>query len=206
VNIIKFWKSVIFQILVCAIYNVVLEYVDLYLTMEWADFTWDIRYFQSEKAVSYLLYPHYGNKANTKWGVLSLQGARKMLAAVPTLLLSALVSCGTAYLEPPLLEALAAPSTDHETTSYLLPRLSAKLRPHGEWYTAPDPRFYVLTEMESNQVTCFAGTTADGTSCRALYTIALMKFVCLITAKIQSFVLIAGVIGRLCFWKSKNED
>jgi hypothetical protein len=48
-----------------------------------------------------------------------------MLAVVPTLLLSALVSCGTAYIEPPLLEALAAPSADHLTT-YMLPRLSAK--------------------------------------------------------------------------------
>jgi hypothetical protein len=78
-----------------------------------------------------------------------------MLAVVPTLLLSALLSCGTAYVEPPLLEALAAPSTDHETTSYLLPRLSAKFRPHSDWDSAPDPRFYVLTELEreSSQVT-----------------------------------------------------
>ncbi|KDR14744.1 uncharacterized protein LOC110834220 isoform X2 [Zootermopsis nevadensis] len=71
-----------------------------------------------------------------------------MLAAVLTLLLSALVSCGTASIEPPLLEALAAPSADHETTSYLLPRLSAKFRPHGDWDSAPDPRFYVLTELQ----------------------------------------------------------
>jgi len=78
-----------------------------------------------------------------------------MLAAVQTLLLAALVSCNMAYYEPPLLEALAVPSTDHETTSYLLPRLSAKFRPHGEWESAPDPRFYLLTELEreSNQVT-----------------------------------------------------
>lgn len=76
-----------------------------------------------------------------------------MLAVVPTLLLAALVSCSMAYYESPLLEALAVPSADHETTSYLLPRLSAKFRPHGDWESAPDPRFYVLTELEreSNQ-------------------------------------------------------
>ena len=81
-----------------------------------------------------------------------------MLAAVQTLLLAALVSCNMAYYEPPLLEALAVPSADHETASYLLPRLSAKLQPHGDWESAPDPRFYLLTELEreSNQVT--AGT------------------------------------------------
>jgi hypothetical protein len=78
-----------------------------------------------------------------------------MLAIVPTLLLAALVSCSMAYYESPLLEALAVPSADHETTSYLLPRLSAKFRPHGDWESVPDPRFYVLTELEreSNQVT-----------------------------------------------------
>jgi hypothetical protein len=78
-----------------------------------------------------------------------------MLAAVQTLLLAALVSCNMAYYEPPLLEALAVPSADHETTSYLLPRLSAKFRPHGDWESAPDPRFYLLTELEreTNQVT-----------------------------------------------------
>ena len=78
-----------------------------------------------------------------------------MLAAVQTLLLAALASCNMAYYEPPLLEALAVPSADHETTSYLLPRLSAKFRPHGDWESAPDPRFYLLTELEreSNQVT-----------------------------------------------------
>jgi len=60
-----------------------------------------------------------------------------------------------AYYEPPLLEALAVPSADHETTSYLLPRMSTKFRPHGDWESAPDPRFYLLTELEreSNQVT-----------------------------------------------------
>jgi len=78
-----------------------------------------------------------------------------MLAAVQTLLLAALVSCNMAYYEPPLLEALAVPSADHETTSYLLPRMSTKFRPHGDWESAPDPRFYLLTELEreSNQVT-----------------------------------------------------
>jgi hypothetical protein len=78
-----------------------------------------------------------------------------MLAVVQTLLLAALVSCNMAYYEPPLLEALAVPAADHETTSYLLPRLSAKFRPHGDWESAPDPRFYLLTELEreSNQVT-----------------------------------------------------
>lgn len=78
-----------------------------------------------------------------------------MLATVPTLLLAALVSSSMAYYESPLLEALAVPSADHETTSYLLPRLSAKFRSHGDWESAPDPRFYVLTELEreSNQVT-----------------------------------------------------
>jgi len=77
-----------------------------------------------------------------------------MLAVIPTLLLVALMSCSMAYYEPPLLQALAAPSADHETTSYLLPRLSAKFRPQGDWESAPDPRFYVLTETEreSNQV------------------------------------------------------
>lgn len=84
-----------------------------------------------------------------------LQVDNMMLAIVPTLLLAALVSCSMAYYESPLLEALAVPSADHETTSYLLPRLSAKFRPHGDWESAPDPRFYVLTELEreSNQVT-----------------------------------------------------
>jgi hypothetical protein len=38
VNKIKFWKSVICQILVCIIYKVFLEYVDLYLTSEWGRF------------------------------------------------------------------------------------------------------------------------------------------------------------------------
>ena len=77
-----------------------------------------------------------------------------MVAVVPTLLLAALVSCSMAYYEPPLLEALAAPSPDHETSTYLLPRLSTKYRPHGDWESAPDPRFYVLTELEreTNQV------------------------------------------------------
>jgi hypothetical protein len=38
VNKIKFWKSVICHILVCTIYKVFLEYVDLYLTSEWGRF------------------------------------------------------------------------------------------------------------------------------------------------------------------------
>jgi hypothetical protein len=86
---------------------------------------------------------------------VSLQVDYMMLAVAPTFLLAALVSCSMAYYESPLLEALAVPSADHETTSHLLPRLSAKFRPHGEWESAPDPRFYVLTELEreSNQVT-----------------------------------------------------
>jgi hypothetical protein len=37
-NKIKFWKSVICQILVCTIYKVFFEYVDLYLTSEWGRF------------------------------------------------------------------------------------------------------------------------------------------------------------------------
>jgi hypothetical protein len=89
-----------------------------------------------------------------------------MFAAVQTLLLAALVSCNMAYYEAPLLEALAVPSADHETTSYLLPRLSAKFRPHGEWESAPDPRFYLLTELEreSNQAARRVKRTGTGPS------------------------------------------
>ncbi|XP_069688574.1 diuretic hormone 1 [Periplaneta americana] len=89
-----------------------------------------------------------------------------ILAVVPTLLLAALVSCSVAYYDPPLLEALAAPSPDHETSSYLLPRLSAKYRPHGDWENAPDPRFYVLTELEreSSQAARRVKRTGSGPS------------------------------------------
>jgi hypothetical protein len=38
VNKIKFRKSVICRILVCTIYKVFLEYVNLYLTSEWGQF------------------------------------------------------------------------------------------------------------------------------------------------------------------------
>lgn len=39
---------------------------------------------------------------------------------------------------------------DQETVSYLLPRLASKYRPNSQWSGVTDPRFYVLTEMDSN--------------------------------------------------------
>uniref|UniRef100_A0A6P7G7P5 Uncharacterized protein LOC114338674 isoform X2 n=2 Tax=Diabrotica virgifera virgifera TaxID=50390 RepID=A0A6P7G7P5_DIAVI len=41
-------------------------------------------------------------------------------------------------------------AADQETISYLLPKLAAKYRPNSEWTGVTDPRFYLLTEMESN--------------------------------------------------------
>lgn len=41
---------------------------------------------------------------------------------------------------------------DPETINYLLPKLAAKYRPSSEWRGVTDPRFYVLTEMESNDI------------------------------------------------------
>jgi hypothetical protein len=43
-------------------------------------------------------------------------------------------------------------AADQETVSYLLPKLTAKYRPNNEWSSVTDPRFYVLTEMESNDI------------------------------------------------------
>ncbi|KAJ8985491.1 hypothetical protein NQ317_015030, partial [Molorchus minor] len=43
-------------------------------------------------------------------------------------------------------------AADQETISYLLPKLTAKYRPNGQWTGVTDPRFYVLTEMESNDI------------------------------------------------------
>lgn len=43
-------------------------------------------------------------------------------------------------------------AADQETISYLLPRLASKYRPNGQWSGVTDPRFYVLTEMDSNAV------------------------------------------------------
>lgn len=50
------------------------------------------------------------------------------------------------YLEPVNM------SPDQETVSYLLPKLTAKYRPNSDWSGVTDPRFYVLTEMESNDI------------------------------------------------------
>ncbi|XP_074031150.1 corticotropin-releasing diuretic hormone 44 isoform X2 [Leptinotarsa decemlineata] len=41
-------------------------------------------------------------------------------------------------------------AADQETISYLLPKLAAKYRPNSDWAGVTDPRFYLLTEMESN--------------------------------------------------------
>lgn len=41
-------------------------------------------------------------------------------------------------------------TADQETVSYLLPRLTSKYRPNSQWSPVTDPRFYVLTEMETN--------------------------------------------------------
>lgn len=43
-------------------------------------------------------------------------------------------------------------AADPETINYLLPKLAAKYRPNSEWRGVTDPRFYVLTEMESNDI------------------------------------------------------
>lgn len=43
-------------------------------------------------------------------------------------------------------------AADQETISYLLPKLAAKYRPSNDWSGVTDPRFYVLTEMESNDI------------------------------------------------------
>ncbi|XP_030751197.1 uncharacterized protein LOC115878750 isoform X1 [Sitophilus oryzae] len=43
-------------------------------------------------------------------------------------------------------------AVDPETINYLLPKLAAKYKPNSEWKDVTDPRLYVLTEMESNDV------------------------------------------------------
>ncbi|XP_019867165.1 uncharacterized protein LOC109596127 isoform X1 [Aethina tumida] len=43
-------------------------------------------------------------------------------------------------------------AADPETINYLLPRLTAKYRPNNDWTGVTDPRFYLLTEMESNDI------------------------------------------------------
>ncbi|CAH0558163.1 unnamed protein product [Brassicogethes aeneus] len=43
-------------------------------------------------------------------------------------------------------------AADPETLEYLLPRLTAKYRPNSDWTGITDPRFYLLTEMESNDL------------------------------------------------------
>ncbi|CAG9772006.1 unnamed protein product [Ceutorhynchus assimilis] len=43
-------------------------------------------------------------------------------------------------------------AADPETINYLLPKLAAKYRPSAEWRDVTDPRFYVLTEMDSNEI------------------------------------------------------
>lgn len=43
-------------------------------------------------------------------------------------------------------------TADQETVSYLLPRLTSKYRPNSQWSPVTDPRFYVLTEMDSANV------------------------------------------------------
>lgn len=43
-------------------------------------------------------------------------------------------------------------TADQETVSYLLPKLTAKYRPNTEWNGVKDPRFYLLTEMEKNDI------------------------------------------------------
>ncbi|XP_066262069.1 diuretic hormone 45 isoform X1 [Euwallacea similis] len=43
-------------------------------------------------------------------------------------------------------------AADPETINYLLPKLAAKYRPSNEWRGVTDPRFYVLTEMESDDI------------------------------------------------------
>lgn len=63
------------------------------------------------------------------------------------------------YLEP----VNVAP--DQETVTYLLPKLTAKYRPNSEWSGVTDPRFYLLTEMESNDV--------ENQVRRALWTVAM---------------------------------
>ncbi|RZC31784.1 diuretic hormone 37 like protein, partial [Asbolus verrucosus] len=57
----------------------------------------------------------------------------------------------TNYYGGRLLEPLDV-AADQETVSYLLPKLAAKYRPNSEWSGVTDPRFYVLTEMESNDI------------------------------------------------------
>lgn len=50
------------------------------------------------------------------------------------------------YLEPVDVAA------DQETVRYLLPKLAAKYRPNSDWSGVTDPRFYLLTEMASNNI------------------------------------------------------
>ncbi|ENN72910.1 hypothetical protein YQE_10479, partial [Dendroctonus ponderosae] len=43
-------------------------------------------------------------------------------------------------------------AADPETINYLLPKLAAKYRLNSDWRGVSDPKFYVLTEMESNDI------------------------------------------------------
>lgn len=53
-------------------------------------------------------------------------------------------------------------TADQETVTYLLPKLTAKYRPNNEWNGVTDPRFYVLTEMESNDIDYPEPLTGEG--------------------------------------------
>lgn len=50
-------------------------------------------------------------------------------------------------------------TADQETVAYLLPKLAAKYRPSQDWNGVTDPRFYMLTDMESNDVDYQVRTT-----------------------------------------------
>ncbi|XP_060518872.1 uncharacterized protein LOC132697401 isoform X3 [Cylas formicarius] len=43
-------------------------------------------------------------------------------------------------------------AADPETINYILPKLTTKYRPSSDWRGVTDPRFYVLTEMDSNDI------------------------------------------------------
>lgn len=62
-------------------------------------------------------------------------------------------------------------TADQETVSYLLPRLTSKYRPNSQWSPVTDPRFYVLTEMDSanvdNQVKMLVNISATKKTIRA---------------------------------------
>nr|CAD7420285.1 unnamed protein product [Timema poppensis] len=77
------------------------------------------------------------------------------LSALLSTLLLVAAACSSAdsapsYFDSPSLEALAdvVPPPNQEM-SLLLPQLSAKYLSHGStWENVPDPRFYVLSELE----------------------------------------------------------